>query len=133
MLRPDSTPYVRGRPMTRGNSPIQSRGQITVEVHELDVPFVAVLTGVQNALAAGNVTAAASYFRKSERDKYTRILTQIAPRAASLFVGSTTPLRSQVGDAFIEYAITRKINGIDYLFFVYFTIDEDGVWRIESM
>ena len=49
-------------------------------------------------------------------------------------VASFSPLQpvsvtSEIG----EYAINRTIAGADWIFFIYFLRDADGVWRIDDM
>lgn len=33
----------------------------------------------------------------------------------------------------VEYAITRTLDGVQTVFFLYFVKDPTGVWRLESM
>ena len=48
--------------------------------------------------------------------------------------GSFSPLKRLAISADIgEYAINRTIDGVNRIFFIYFLLEADGVWRIDSM
>jgi hypothetical protein len=53
-------------------------------------------------------------------------MTQIVPGYSLLVQGD---LSSDVA----EYALTRTINGVKRIYFIYFIRDPDGVWRLDSM
>jgi len=91
------------------------------------------LDGIRDALLVANINLAKGYFKLATREKYGAILPNVVARASTLFGSMSAPQPSASGEDFIEFAVSRSINGQNHIFFIYFVLDEDGIWRIESM
>lgn len=86
-----------------------------------------------SALSAGKTAQALQYMNLQARAKYGPIFEALLPDLPQI-VASYSPLQkisisSEVG----EYAVNRTLDGRDRIFFVYFLLDGDGVWRLDSM
>jgi hypothetical protein len=99
----------------------------------LDIMFNGIFSDMNNALLCGYVERALSYYGSHARDRYRPVLQTLKSRFPQI-ISSYTPLqRSIITASFAEYAINRTIDNVEHLFFIYFTQDDDGVWRIDSM
>lgn len=116
---------VTGTAVAVGTAP-----SITLTVHSL----LDSLNGIKAALNAADMTAAKSYFKIGVRDTFAPILDKVRLRGATAFFDSlSSPQQSGSGQDYIEFAVRRVVGGQTYTFFIYYTMDEDGIWRIESM
>jgi len=104
-----------------------------LDVTDMDRRFNAIFSNMNNALICGHIDDALLNFSIHSRGRYIPVLGALKGRFADI-VRSYSPLqRSILAADFSEYAINRTINGVDRLFLIYFILDEDGVWRIDSM
>jgi hypothetical protein len=100
---------------------------------QMDNFFNAVWTGMNNALIAGDKTKALTYLNTSARAKYGPVFDALLPDMPGI-IASYSPLqRLQIYPDIGEYAVNRVIHGVNRIFLIYFLLDNDGVWRIDSM
>lgn len=100
---------------------------------QMDQIFTDIWTGMNSALAQGDVNAALSYLNVSAQRKYQRVFTALLPQMPQI-VASYSPLRRvSISENIGEYAINRTINGRNKIFLIYFLKDQDGVWRLDGM
>jgi hypothetical protein len=55
------------------------------------------------------------------------------PDMASIVASFSTRRLGTLSSELGEYAITRNLDGVTNVFFVYFVKDANGVWRLDSM
>jgi glucodextranase-like protein len=90
-------------------------------------------TGFTGALVSRNAAQALQYFNSQGQQKYGPVLETLAPTLPQI-AGSFSPLQSSsIGDSVAEYAVNRMIDGTNRVFLIYFLLDVDGVWRLDSM
>ncbi|CAH1194081.1 40-residue YVTN family beta-propeller repeat-containing protein [Candidatus Nitrotoga sp. BS] len=100
---------------------------------QMDSFFNAVWTGMNNALIAGDKTKALTYLNSSAQAKYGPVFDALLPDMPEI-IASYSPLqRLQIYPDIGEYAVNRVIHGVNRIFLIYFLLDNDGVWRIDSM
>ena len=100
---------------------------------QMDSFFNAVWTGVNNALIAGDKAKALTYLNASAQAKYGPVFDALLP-SMPFIIESYSPLqRLQVYPNIGEYAVNRTIHGMNRIYLIYFLLDNDGVWRIDSM
>ena len=98
--------------------------------------FVGKWNAMRNALSAGDVNTAVSYFSLTSRDSYMANLNtieQMVPQGLQIIAADTASLQIyETGEYYAlgEFTITRNGNNISFA--VHFVKDEDGVWRIEE-
>ena len=100
---------------------------------QMDSFFNAVWTGMNNALIAGDKAKALTYLNASAQAKYGPAFDALL-LSMPLIIASYSPLqRLQVYPNIGEYAVNRTIHGMNRIYLIYFLLDNDGVWRIDSM
>jgi hypothetical protein len=107
-----------------------------VEVEDearLDSIFQAIWIAMNNALLAGDKPRALSYLTARAQATYGAVFDALLPDMAGI-VGSFSGLQSSlVSSNVAEYAINREVDGVNRIFFIYFLLDADGLWRIDSL
>jgi PKD repeat protein len=100
---------------------------------QMDSFFNTVWTEMNNALIAGDKAKALTYLNASAQAKYGPAFDALLP-SMPLIIASYSPLqRLQVYPNIGEYAVNRTIHGLNRIYLIYFLLDNDGVWRIDSM
>lgn len=100
---------------------------------QMDSFFNAVWTGMNNALIAGDKAKALFYLNANAQAKYGPVFDALLP-SMPLIIASYSPLqRLQVYSNIGEYAVNRTIHGVNRIYLIYFLLDNDGVWRIDTM
>ena len=98
-----------------------------------DTLFNTVWSGMNNALIAGDKAKALTYLNTTAQTKYGPAVNALLP-SMPLIIASYSPLqRFQIYPNIGEYAINRVIHGVNRIYLIYFLLDNDGVWRIDSM
>ena len=88
---------------------------------------------MNSALIAGDKARALSYLNVQAKTKYGPVFDALIPQMSNI-VTSYSPLqRVDISENIGEYAVNRTIDGVDRIFFIYFLLDADGVWRLDSM
>jgi hypothetical protein len=112
----------------------QFTASTTVEVYDqvvLDAQLQAKWSGLKDALRAGDVARAASFFHSSTRAAYQSQLSRFNPAALSTIDRwMTTIQRVEVGPGGAQYEMLREEGGEIFSFAVWFQLDEDGFWRL---
>jgi cysteine-rich repeat protein len=99
----------------------------------MDAMFIGLWNGMLLRLAAGDRSGAEAFLDVGARAKYGPVFATLAPELASI-VATFPPLRGRaIGDRLAEYFVRRVVNGEARVFFVYFLLGRDGVWRISAM
>ena len=99
----------------------------------LDQRVRAVWTGMTSALAAGDTTSALTFLDPIARQRYAPVFSLLQPDLGTI-VGTFSNLQGvSLTQDFGEYAVNRVIDGQNRIFFVYFSRNGDGVWRLGSM
>jgi hypothetical protein len=86
--------------------------------------------GMKNALIAGDTLSASNYFCNKTKDEYKQVFDALSTQLPQLVQGMQ-PIQfiySEAGTA--QYRIKRTQNGTAYTYYIYFTIDEDGIWKL---
>jgi hypothetical protein len=100
---------------------------------QMDQMFRTIFDGMNAALVNGNKSQALRYLNRQAQAKYGPVFDALMPQMRSI-VTSYSPLRQvSVSQNIGEFAINRTIDGIDRIYFIYFLLDVDGVWRLDSM
>jgi hypothetical protein len=99
-----------------------------------DVQFDALWSGMNAAVARGDITAAQGYLTYAARKRYGPVLTALQPLYKELAATFSPLMRSRIMDGLAEYAVVRPdASGIRQVHLIYFVQDADGVWRLDSM
>ncbi|APV48358.1 hypothetical protein BWI17_00845 [Betaproteobacteria bacterium GR16-43] len=89
--------------------------------------------GLNGALAAGDKDGAQRYLSGGAKEKFGPVFDALMPFMGSI-VASYSPLgQSSLREGIAEYAVTRMDGTRKRLYFIYFLLDADGVWRIDEM
>lgn len=88
--------------------------------------------GMRGALQRGDVEEAVGIFAESSRESYRQIFTALAgvgalPQLAQDLAGVRLV---KLGNKYAEYELRATRNGGEYSYYVLFTIDADGLWRL---
>jgi hypothetical protein len=93
----------------------------------------ALWSNVRSNLAAGNIEGALVFFAPGMRQHYRQVLTDIAPALPSMFATFPAIAPTAMVDGDAEYFVAIPRAGRNYGYFIYFTRDGDGVWRLHSL
>jgi hypothetical protein len=85
------------------------------------------------ALAKGNRAAAMNYLDYTAQQKYEPIFDVLLPNMPGIVGSFSQPLGISISNGYAQFTIVRVINGHAEVFFVYFVLGEDGVWRLDAM
>jgi hypothetical protein len=103
----------------------------------LDYLLKAKWEGMKSALMAGNIQNGIEFFRDSAKEKYYRIFSTLSERLPVIVAEMPTISMCQVSSDVVEYRISRveSIGGQTkaMTYFIYFSRDKDGLWKIESL
>ncbi len=118
--------------------PYQDTVAITViNRNQLDMLLKAKWEGMKESLMNGDVEKGLIYFKDYAKDKYRRIFSALISRLPMIASGMQDISMCHVSSDVVEYRISRlesiddQIKTITY--FIYFSIDKDGLWKIESL
>jgi hypothetical protein len=102
-------------------------------IASIDAMLQAMWRKVVDRLAAGDIEGAVVFFAPGQRDQYREILNDVAPALPAMFASfpAITPTAITDGDA--EYFVVVPEAGTRYGYYLYFTRDGDGVWRLHSL
>lgn len=100
---------------------------------QMDALFNSLWNGMNQALIRGDSITALNYLNESAKQKYQPVFQALLPHMSAI-VNSFSPLqRSMISEDIGEYAINNTRDGQNWVFFIYFLKDNDGVWRLDSM
>ena len=88
---------------------------------------------MKTALTAGDKARAMQYLDASAQQRYGAVFDVLLPSMPQIAATFSDPQSVSLSDGIGEYAINRTINGENRIFFIYFGLNGDGVWRLGSM
>ncbi|MES2353743.1 MAG: hypothetical protein V4568_04925 [Pseudomonadota bacterium] len=103
------------------------------DLAEMETMFQEMWSGMNDALTRRDKAAAMRYLNQTAQAKYGPVFDALMPDMRKI-VRTYSPLtRMDITDTIGEYVIHRNDAGKDRIYFIYFLLDGDGVWRIDSM
>ena len=99
----------------------------------LDQTLRAIWNGMKTALTASDKARAMQYLDASAQQRYGPVFDVLLPSMPQIAATFSDPQSVSLSDGIGEYAINRTINGENRIFFIYFGLNGDGVWRLGSM
>jgi hypothetical protein len=121
--------------VTDGGNAVYSQ-TMAVVVHDgqqLDHLFTSLWNGMNDALVRGDVNVALTYLNEGAKQKYRPVFQTLLPRMLQIISNYSSLQRASVYEGMTGYAVNRTINGENRIFLIYFLLDDDGVWRLDSM
>lgn len=107
---------------------------VVQDAEKMDQMFQAIWGGMSGALAARDKAAALKYITQSSQARYGRIFDSLLPSLPAVVASLSSIKPAQFANTVGEYIVTRQApDGTLKLFLIYFILDADGVWRIDSM
>lgn len=105
-----------------------------VDGADLDSMFKAKWNGMKTALLQNDIEAAVSYFTQKTSSDYRDMFTTLSDQLTSLVDGMQEIEPVYYNNSTVQYSIKRVeiIQGVSYdiTYHIYFTLDEDGIWKI---
>lgn len=89
--------------------------------------------GLTAALVKGNKDQALSFLTPGAQVKYGEAFEILAAEMQSIVASFSALQAMQIGSDIGEFALHRTIDGEDRVFLIYFLLNDDGIWRLESM
>jgi hypothetical protein len=90
-------------------------------------------SGLTNALIAGDKQKAMTYLSDDAQLKYGPVFDVLMPSFSQILPTWSPLLNSNISGGMAEYAVVTNYGNKRQVFFVYFILGEDGVWRLVSM
>ncbi|MBU0729150.1 MAG: FG-GAP repeat protein [Proteobacteria bacterium] len=119
-----------------GDPYTDSASVLVMDKAELDILLKAKWDGMKAALAGGDIETGLAHFVEKARDQYSGMFNALAVQLPQI-VSEMQPIEMiYTEDNRAEYRINRihDINGSPVIitYYIYFTLDEKGLWKIES-
>lgn len=102
-------------------------------IASIDARLQALWGGVRDALSAGDIERALTYFAPGSRQRYRQVLTDIAPALPAMFASFPPVAPTAIANGDAEYFVALVRNGKKYGYFLYFVRDGEGIWRLQSL
>lgn len=118
---------------SQGNSYSIQASVVVQDPIAMDQQFKMIWDGMNNALIAQNKPKALAYLNQSAQAKYGPVFDALLPHFPAITASYSALQRVSISPDIGEYAVNRTIDGVDSIFFIYFLLDVDGVWRLDSM
>lgn len=99
---------------------------------QLDTLLKAKWEGMKTALVAGDTETASNYFANSTKVEYKKIFDVLTSRLPQIVQDMQTINLIYITDATAQYRIRRQEGSAMITYYVYFIVDEDGIWKIRS-
>jgi hypothetical protein len=100
---------------------------------DIDAAVRAAWTGFSTALAARDKPAALAQLVPAAQARYTPVLDALEASLPSIASALSALQRAVTGASAAEYFVTRPGPNGSQAFLVYFTLDADGVWKLEGL
>lgn len=108
-------------------------GTFGTPLSEEDIALAQVWFSFTNALKSGATTEAALHFREDRRGDYQRVFEALHDELPTIAVQFRYFKRVQGNEDYAVYAVNRLITGSDRLFFVSFTKNSEGEWKMVAL
>jgi hypothetical protein len=105
---------------------VQTADEIAAQLHS-------VWSGLASALAAADTSRALTFFLPESVLRYARVLEALRPELPQIATSLSSPSTVSLDTRFAELAVTRQLQGEQYVFLVDFVRDSAGLWRIAQM
>jgi hypothetical protein len=90
-------------------------------------------SGMTNALLVGDKQTAMTYLTDDAKLQYGPVFDTLMPEFPKILPTWSAPIVSKISGNTAEYAIVTDDGTKRQLFYVYYKLGDDGVWRLESM
>jgi hypothetical protein len=108
---------------------------VGIEVRAWDVRdalFRGVWDALTGALGRSDIEVALQPLNARARERYAPIFSELVADLPWIVASYSAPQFVSEGPGYLEYAVSRLIDGETRIFFVYLLRDADGVWRMDS-
>lgn len=99
----------------------------------MDQRFGAIWSGLSKALGDKDTVAATRYFTTDAQAKYRPVFDALKEDMPAIAASFSPLARVSITGNHGEYAIVRNLDGQNHVYFVHFTRDKEGVWRLQEM
>lgn len=103
------------------------------DLTQIDQILKAQWNALNSALISNDKPLALSYLTPQAQSKYSVAFDALMPAMPTIVASYSPIIRVSNSYELGEYAVNRRINGVNRIFFVYFVRDASGVWRLDSM
>ena len=100
---------------------------------KMDTLFKSIWDGMNQALIRGDNNTALTYLNEGAKRKYGPVFQALLPHMPAIIASFSSLQRSRISEDIGEYAVNNMRDGRNWVFFVYFLKDNDGVWRLDTM
>ncbi len=90
-------------------------------------------SGFVTAMKSNNTNAVSSYFASNSKADYQNTFNELNGQLATIVNSMKNFNQVLVNDDYSIFAVNRNIDGVEQLFFIEFTLDNNGDWKITSM
>jgi len=104
-----------------------------IDKTQLDTTLKNIWSGLNTDLSAGNRDNALKRFSGPAQAKYGPVFDALQAELPAIVASFSAPIPTSLSNELGEYAVTRTVNGVTQLYLIYYTLDTDGVWRIDGM
>ena len=113
----------------------QTLSLLVLDKNSLDVLLRARWNGMKGELAAGKIAGALNYFLPRSRERYGTIFNDLSERLPAIVAGMQEIEMVYSRDGRTKYRINRDhptaVGPVTLAYYVYFAVDETGLWRLD--
>jgi hypothetical protein len=122
--------------ITVSNSQGQARTEVTL-VHvvmreKLDAILQNKWIGMKDALRQGNIERAINFFSIDARERYRGIFSAVVSQLSNIAAGMGPIQFISLDNGVAKYRIRRQESAGEITYYIFFVVDQDGIWRIKQ-
>lgn len=116
----------------QGNEYDDSIAVNVLPLNDLDTLLKSRWEGVKTALVKMDITTAMMYLTESARPKYQQLFERFGDHLPAIAANLPTLQLIRIDGDVAAYYVTKMENGVEKAHFVYFVLDESGLWRLQE-
>ena len=100
---------------------------------KLDAILQSKWSGMKDSLRQGNIEQAISFFAQPSRERYRGIFNTIQSQLSDIVTGMGPIQFINLDNGVAKYRIRRQEAAGEITYYIFFVVDQDGIWRIKQL
>jgi len=100
---------------------------------KLDAILQSKWLGMKDSLRQGNIEQAISFFAQPSRERYRGIFNTIQSQLSDIVTGMGPIQFINLDNGVAKYRIRRQEAAGEITYYIFFVVDQDGIWRIKQL
>ena len=117
---------------TKGNTYTAATIVNVLSRDELDALLKSKWEGMKTALINGDIEGAIGYFAESSQERYRGIFNAVQSQLSDMVAGMNTIQFIHADNGIAKFRIRRQEAAGEITYYIFFVMDQDGIWRIQQ-